>query len=60
MELIETLRNIAICEGFGAGRSIQELSEETGLSALEVLQREIDLKLISADEATWKLRPGPH
>ena len=31
MELIETLRNIAIREGFEAGRSIQELSEETGL-----------------------------
>jgi len=27
MELIETLRNIAIREGFQAGRSIQELSE---------------------------------
>jgi hypothetical protein len=51
MELIETLRNIAIREGFEAGRSIQELSEETGLPVLEVLQREVDLHLIPATEA---------
>ena len=60
MELIETLRNIAIREGFEAGRSIQELSEETGLPVLEVLQREVDLHLIPADEAVARLNQRPH
>jgi hypothetical protein len=60
MELIETLRNIAIREGFAAGRSIREVSEETGLSIVEVVQREIDLNLIPANEAPWRLHPGPH
>jgi hypothetical protein len=56
MELIETLRNIAIREGFAAGRSLQEVSEETGLPVLEVLKREMDLHLIPANEAP---KPGP-
>jgi hypothetical protein len=60
MELIETLRNIAIREGFVAGRSLQDLSEETGLSIPEVLQREVELKLISEDEAPSRLHQGPH
>jgi hypothetical protein len=49
MELIETLRNIAVREGFDAGRSLSEISKETGLSLDEVLSREIDLQLIPAD-----------
>jgi hypothetical protein len=60
MELLETLRNIAICEGFKAGRSLQELAEETGLPVVEVVQREVDLKLISASEVPSKLHSGPH
>jgi hypothetical protein len=60
MELIETLRNIAIREGFAAGLSIRQVSEETGLSIAEVLQREIDLDLIPANEAPARLHPGPH
>lgn len=51
MELIETLRNIAVREGFEAGYSIQGISDETGLSVLEVFQREKDLHLIPANEA---------
>ena len=43
MELIETLRNITIREGFSTGRSLKEISDETGLSVAEVLQREVDL-----------------
>jgi hypothetical protein len=56
MELIETLRNIAIREGFEAGHSIQDISDETGLPVLEVFQREKDLHLIPANEAN----PGSH
>ena len=51
MELIETLRNIAVREGFEAGHSIQDISDETGLPVLEVFQREKDLHLIPANEA---------
>ena len=40
MELIETLRNIAVREGFEAGHSIQDISDETGLPVREVFQRE--------------------
>ena len=60
MELIETLRNIAIREGFAAGRSLKDVSDETGLSVFEVLQREVDLHLIPADEAVGRLNQGPH
>ena len=51
MELIETLRNIVVREGFEAGHSIQDISDETGLPVLEVFQREKDLHLIPANEA---------
>jgi DNA-binding Lrp family transcriptional regulator len=60
MELLETLRNIAIREGVAAGRSIREIADETGLSVLEVLEREVDLHLIPADEAVSRLSQGPH
>ena len=43
MELIETLRSIAVQEAFAKGRSAEEISGETGLSVREVLTREIDL-----------------
>jgi len=51
VELIETLRNIAVREGFEAGHSIQDISDETGLPVLDVFQREKDLHLIPANEA---------
>jgi hypothetical protein len=51
MDLIETLRNIAVREGFEAGHSIQDISDETGLPVHEVFQREKDLHLIPANEA---------
>ena len=59
MELIETLRNIAVREGFEAGHSIQDISDETGLPVLEVFQREKDLHLIPANEAVVRsaIRP---
>jgi len=60
MELIEMLRNIIVREGFVARRSLREVSEETGLPVSEVLQREVDLHLIPADEAPARLNPGPH
>jgi hypothetical protein len=59
MELIETLRNIMVREGFEAGRSIREVSEETGLSVPEVLRREMDLRLIPADEALARSTTTP-
>jgi len=60
MELIEMLRNIAIREGFAAGRSLKDVSDETGLSVFKVLQREVDLDLIPADEAVARFNQGPH
>jgi hypothetical protein len=51
VELLETLRNIVVREGFEAGHSIRDISDETGLSVLEVFQREKDLHLIPANEA---------
>jgi hypothetical protein len=60
VELIETLRNIAVREGFEAGHSIQDISDETGLPVLEVFQREKDLHLIPANEVyeTSTARPA--
>ena len=55
MELIETLRNISVREAFAQGRSVEEISDETGLS-VRVLTREIDLRLISANDAAMILR----
>jgi hypothetical protein len=51
VDLIETLRNIAIREGFEAGHSIQDISDEIGLPVLEVFQREKNLHLIPANES---------
>ena len=44
--LIEIWRNAILCEGVERGRSLQELSDETGLSEEEVVQREVELNLI--------------
>jgi hypothetical protein len=56
MELIETLRNISVQEAFAKGRSAEEISDETGLSVREVLTREIDLHLVSANDAAMILK----
>ena len=48
MELIETWRAAAVREGFQNGRSLSEISDETGLSVREVLRREVELNLIPA------------
>ena len=45
--LIELWRNAAVQDGFEHGRSLKEISEETGLSPAEVLQRKIELHLFS-------------
>jgi hypothetical protein len=45
--LIELWRNTTVREGFEHGRSLKEISEETGLSQQEVLQREVELHLFS-------------
>ncbi len=55
MELIETLRNIAVQEAFAKGRSAEEISGETGLTVREVLAREIDLHLVWARDAAMIL-----
>ena len=46
MELIEAWRNAALRDGFEHGRSLNQISEETGLSVTEVLHREVELNLI--------------
>jgi hypothetical protein len=58
MELIEMLHNIIVREGFEAGRSIQEISEETGLPVPVVLRREMDLHLIPAADDLAKTKPS--
>ena len=51
MDLIEILRNIIVAEGVMSGRSLQELSKETGLSVEEVIEREVDLDLVPGDNS---------
>ena len=46
MKLIEAWQDAAIREGFALGRSPKEIAAETGLSALEVFQRQVALKLM--------------
>ena len=45
--LIELWRNAAVQDGLERGRSLKEISDETGLSPAEVLQRKIELHLFS-------------
>ena len=45
--LIELWRNAAVQDGFERGRSLKEISDETGLSPAEVLHRKIELHLFS-------------
>ena len=56
MELIETLRNISVQEAFAKGQSVEEISDETGLSVREVLTREVDLHLVSVNDAAMILK----
>ncbi len=46
MKLIEAWQDAAIREGFALERPIEEIAAETGLSALEVFQRQATLKLM--------------
>jgi hypothetical protein len=41
--LIEPWCNTTVREGFTCGRSLKEISDETGLSEEDVLQREVEL-----------------
>ena len=59
MELIETLRNIAVQEAFAKGRSAEEISGDTGLSVRDVLEREIDLHLVTVSDAAMILKSLP-
>jgi hypothetical protein len=59
VELLETLRNIVVQEGFEAGHSIQDISDETGLPVLEVFQREKDLHLIPVNQAFMRTTIRP-
>ena len=49
--LIELWRNATVREGFEHGRSLKEISEETGLSPAEVLQRKVELHLFSVSDS---------
>jgi hypothetical protein len=51
MELVKILRDIIVTEGVKNRRSVLELAHETGLPVEEVLQREIDLGLITSISA---------
>ena len=51
MELVKILRDIIVTEGVKNRRSVLELAHETGLPVEEVLQREIDLGLITSSSA---------
>lgn len=44
--LIELWRDATVREGFARGRSLKEISDETGLSEDDVLRRERELHLI--------------
>ena len=45
--LIKLWRDATVREGFERGRSLKEISDETGLSPAEVLHRKIELHLFS-------------
>lgn len=47
--LLEIWRNAILREGLDCGRSPKELADETGLSEEDVVQREIELHLISEE-----------
>ena len=46
MKLIEAWQDAAIREGFAKGCPLKQIAAETGLSALEIFQRQVALKLL--------------
>ncbi len=46
MRLIEAWQDATIREGFALGRPIKQIAIETGLSTLQVFQRQLALKLM--------------
>ena len=51
MKLVEAWQDTAIREGFALGRPLKEIAAETGLSTLEVFQRQLALKAMPSIEA---------
>ena len=49
MKLVEAWQDTAIREGFALGRPLKEIAAETGLSTLEVFQRQLALKAMKSD-----------
>ena len=43
MKLIDAWQDAAIREGFELGQSLRQVAAETGLSAVEVFRRQLDL-----------------
>ena len=58
MELVEAWRNAVVRDGFEHGLSLNQISEETGLSIGEVLHREAELNLVPLHVAAL-LTPVP-
>ena len=59
MKLIEAWQDAAIREGFALGRPIKEIAAETGLSALEVFQRQLVLRAMPSDPVRDSDIEGP-
>ena len=51
MKLIEAWQDVAIREGFAQGRPLKEIAAETGLSALEVFQRQLAHKAMPSHDS---------
>jgi phytoene/squalene synthetase len=49
--LIELWRDMTVREDFARGRSLKEISDETGLAEEDVLQREVELRRIAVRSA---------
>jgi hypothetical protein len=62
MELLELWRDTAIQDGFEKGRSLDEISQETGLPVRDVVARVKELRLIPRGAGNRKIppsKPGP-
>jgi hypothetical protein len=59
MVLLDLWRDAAIEDGFEKGRSLNEISEETGLSVREVVERITELRLIPGGVAARILDTPP-
>jgi hypothetical protein len=51
MKLVEAWQDAAIREGFAQGRPLKQIAAETGLSALEVLQRQLAHKAMPSQDS---------